>query len=207
MKKRAYNHNVNVLRAGDYPFSIHKIYIPEHLNEMITKYSKEKDVKQFIKTKNNPDKSGISNQKLIAAIVGKTKNPDVRVLEEARRLVVGVVYIPHYEYKQLPLIRLKEVSHLMVHNRLDQKILATYAELSEAQLGKVLRKESAYKYNLAWALTYFFLEDYDKYRKPEVTWDFYGWVHERMVGEGQMSQEDAAKLRSPSGMAGPRAKR
>ena len=49
VKKRAYNHNVNVLRAGDYPFSIHKIYIPEHLNEMITKHSKEKDVKQFIK--------------------------------------------------------------------------------------------------------------------------------------------------------------
>ncbi len=204
MEKRAYKHNKNVLRAADYPFSIHKVYIPSDLNEMITKYSKEGDIAKFIKTKNKPEKSGISNQKLIMAVTGKTKNPDVKVLEQLRRLVVTPSAIPHQDYKQLPLIRLKEVSHLMVFNRLDQKILSKYCGTSEAHLSNILHQKSSYKYNLAWALTYFFLEDYEKYRKPEQTWDFYSWVQDRLLGEGKITQEEAEKLRSPSGMAGPR---
>jgi hypothetical protein len=71
-------------------------------------------------------------------------------------------------------------------------------EMSEKKLYNIMQGKQDYRYEEAWALTYFFIDaDKKKYleNKYEKKWDFYDWVIDRMDKEGIVTQDTAKETR------------
>ena len=196
-----------VLKNNDYPFRFHKVYVPSQVKIIIEDWLyKQKQTKYTLRTFIDAKKrdNEYSTSVLYHTVIGKTQNPTVKTLEELRKIVVSTASLNQHKFKQLPLIRLSDVGRMCASFNLSGRQFVSALnmdynfEMSEKKLYNIMQGKQDYRYEEAWALTYFFIDaDKKKYleNKYEKKWDFYDWVIDRMDKEGIVTQDTAKETR------------
>ena len=197
----------SVLKNNDYPFRFHKVYVPSQVKTIIENWlDKQKHTKynlrSFIDRKKRDNQ--YSTSVLYNTVTGKTQNPTVKTLEELRKIVVSTASLDQHKFKQLPLIRLSDIGKMRTSLNLSSRQFVNALnmdynfEMAEKKLYNIIHGIQDYRYEEAWAFTYFFIDaDKKKYseNKYEKKWDFYDWVIHRMDKEGVVTQDNAQETR------------
>lgn len=196
------------ISADTYPFMHHNVYIPEDLKSMIEREiatnKNYNSISTWLKTKNTSKHH--SSQAMIQVVNGRTKSPNISLLEEIRRIVTKNGLATKFpDYKQLPIIQVKEMQRLFREDpTLRWKFVSDKTGIHQTVLSNIINEKVGYRYTDAWKLTYFFMKycDDPTYRPPLVTWDFYGWVRDRQEAERKLAMEQVHVGRKGLGRRG-----
>ena len=189
------------IKADTYEFKHHNVYIPQDLKAMIEKEIKQNknysSVNTWIKSKN---KSEYSSQAMIQVVNGKTKSPNVALLEELRRIVTKNGLATKFpDYKQLPIIRVDEARRIFGEDpHLRWKFVSDKTGIHSTVISNIIQENVGYRFQDAWKLTWFFIKYYEepnKYKIEPTRWDYYGWVKEKQNAEGNMSPKELKEWR------------
>lgn len=189
------------ISADTYEFKHHNVYIPQDLKAMIEEEVQQNknynSVSTWIKSKN---KSKHSSQAMIQVVNGRTKSPNIALLEELRRMVTkNGIATKFHDYKQLPIIKVEEARRIFNEDpHLRWKFISEKTGIHSTVISNIIHENVGYRFEDAWKLTWFFIKYYEEPKQFKVEpekWDFYGWVQERRLKEGIMTAEEQAKWR------------